>query len=256
MKLTSSHSLPARGAFTLLEILIATVCFAIVLAAINGVFYSGIRLRNRSAAALEKSQPLTQALALIKRDLANLVAPGTNSNTLFGQLQSTPSGTGAQTQPRFGSLAGAAAGNGSGAGALGGQVSPDFYTMSATLDSQSPWPTVQKVAYLLVDSTNRTANGKDLVRAVTRNLLPVNGGAEDPVEQLLLPDVADLIFKYHDGTQWQDTWDSTSSSTAPLPRAVKVQLLLATDRDATPTPVELVVPITVFSTNSTSGGTQ
>ena len=64
MKLTSSHSLPARGAFTLLEILIATVCFAIVLAAINGVFYSGIRLRNRSAAALEKSQPLTQALAL------------------------------------------------------------------------------------------------------------------------------------------------------------------------------------------------
>ena len=42
---------------------------------------------------------------------------------------------------------------------------------------------------------------------------------------------------------------------AAAPRG-EVQLLLATDRDATPTPVELVVPITVFSTNSTSGGTQ
>ena len=49
-----------QRAFTLLELLIAVVAFAIVLAAINGVFYSALKLRNRSAASLEKSLPLTQ----------------------------------------------------------------------------------------------------------------------------------------------------------------------------------------------------
>ena len=39
------HSL---SAFTLLELLIAVVAFAIVLAAINGVFYSALKLRVRS----------------------------------------------------------------------------------------------------------------------------------------------------------------------------------------------------------------
>ena len=246
-----------RSAFTLLEILIAVVCFAIVLAAINGVFYSGLKLRNRSAASLEKSQPLAQALMIIKRDLINLAAPSTNSNALAGPLQSTPTGTGAQSQPRFGSLQGAAAATGGGGG-VAGQISPDFYTMSAALDEQDPWPSIQKVSYLLVDSTNRTALGKDLMRAVTRNLLPVGGIVEDPVQQLLLPDVADLTFAYHDGTQWQDTWDSTTSTTSTLPLAIKVSILLAVEGGGTqPSPVELVVPISVVApTNSTSGGTQ
>ena len=57
---------PARRAFTLLELLIAVMAFAIVLAAINGVFYSGLKLRNRSAASLEKSLPLAQALTVLK----------------------------------------------------------------------------------------------------------------------------------------------------------------------------------------------
>ncbi len=246
-----------RSAFTLLELLIAVVAFAIVLAAINGVFYSGLKLRNRSAASLEKSLPLTQALGIIKRDLANLAAPG---GTLAGELQTSPTGSGLSSAPKFGSLAGAtgAAGGMSGQSA---QVSPDFHTLSGLLDTDLPWPNVQKVAYLLVDSTNRNALGKDLIRAVTRNLLPSGGIEEDPVEQLLLTDVADVQFFYHDGTDWQDSWDSTASDTMKLPRAIKLQLQMAAeDRASQQTPIELVVPIVVeASTNSTSaatGGTQ
>lgn len=247
------------SAFTLLELLIAVVAFAIVLAAINGVFYSGLKLRNRSAASLEKSLPLTQALVILKRDLANLAAPG---GTLSGELQSSPtgSGSGSSSQPKFGSLAGATGGM-SGQSA---QVSPDFHTLSGLLDTDTPWPNVQKVAYLLVDSTNRNALGKDLIRAVTRNLLPSGGIEEDPVEQLLLTDVADVLFFYHDGTDWVDSWDSTASDTMKLPRAIKVQLQMAgEDRLSQPAPIELVVPIVVeASTNTTSqasqttGGTQ
>lgn len=234
-------------AFTLLEILIAVVAFAIVLAAINGVFYSGLKLRNRSAASLEKSLPLAQALNIMKRDLANLALPGTNSSPLAGQLQSSPTGTGSQQQLQFGSIQGSGS-----AGALAGQVSPDFYTMSGVMDDQAPWPSVQKVAYLLVDSTNRNAVGKDLIRAVTRNLLPVSGVTEEPVEQLLLPDVSEVAFTYHDGTQWQETWDSASSNSVALPLAIKVQIQLASaERTGLQPPVELVVPIYVVApTNS------
>ena len=242
----------ARLAFTLLELLIAVVAFAIVLAAINGVFYSGLKLRNRSAASLEKSLPLAQALNVLKRDLANLAPPSTNETRLIGELQSTPTGTGASSTPRFGSIVGAT-------GATGGQnsqISPDFFTLSGLIDSSAPWPNVQKVAYLLVESTNRNALGRDLVRAVTRNLLPAGGIEELPTEQLLLTDVEEVFFLYHNGTDWQETWDSTTDDANPLPRAIKVQIQMAA---ASPTelrpPVELVVPIVVQArTNAVSGG--
>lgn len=251
---------PARRAFTLLELLIAVMAFAIVLAAINGVFYSGLKLRNRSAASLEKSLPLAQALTVLKRDLANLAPTSTSDTKLIGELQSSPTGSGTSSQPRFGSIAGATGGI-SGQSA---QVSPDFYTLSGLLDTASPWPNVQKVAYLLVDSTNRSALGKDLVRAVTRNLLPVGGIAEEPAEQILLTDVAEMFFLYHDGTDWQESWDSAAQQTMKLPRAIKVQIQLAfEDRNSRQAPIELVVPIVAeASTNTTaqasqnSGGTQ
>jgi general secretion pathway protein J len=238
-----------RAAFTLLELLIAVVAFAIVLAAINGVFYSALKLRNRSAASLEKSLPLTQALIILKRDLASLAAPG----TLAKELQTSPTGSTSGEQ-RFGSLTGAAGG----AGALASQVGPDFYTLSGLLDTSSPWPNVQKVAYLLVDSTNRNALGKDLIRAVTRNLLPAAGIEEEPVEQLLLTDVAEALFYFHDGTDWLESWDSTADETMKLPRAIKLQLQMASeDRASRQQPIELIVPIvTEASTNAVAGGSQ
>ncbi|MFM8470396.1 MAG: type II secretion system protein GspJ [Limisphaerales bacterium] len=243
-----------HSGFSLLELLIAVMAFAIVLAAINGVFYSGLKLRNRSAASLDRSLPITQAVAVLKRDLANLGVPSTNSTHLIGELQSTPTGSsGAASQPRFGSIGGA---TGAGGG-LAQQVSPDFYTLSGLIDNASPWPNVQKVAYLLVDSTKQTAMGKDLVRAVTRNLLPASGIQEDPAEQVLLPDVAEVLFSYHNGTDWQDTWDSTTAS-PKLPRAIKVQIQLAAeDRLSRQAPIEIVVPIFADAgTNSASGGGQ
>src|SRR6476620_2299644 len=65
-------------AFTLLEILIAVSIFAIVLAAINAVFYAAVRLRNHTVAMIDKSVPIELALATIRRDLLSIVPPGTN----------------------------------------------------------------------------------------------------------------------------------------------------------------------------------
>lgn len=217
-----------RSAFTLLEILIAIAAFAIVLAAINSVFYSGLKLRNRAAASLEKSLPLTQALAVLKRDLANLAAPG---GTLSGELQTA-----------------LISGSSSAVGGVSDSstpVSPHFHTYSGQMDDATPWPSLQRVSYRLADPTNTAALGKDLIRAVSRNLLP--SLVEDaPQEQLLLQGVEDVLFFYHDGTDWLEAWDSTADETKKLPRAIKVQLqLAAADRLSQQPPIELIVPIVV-----------
>lgn len=232
----------SRG-FTLIEILIAVAAFAIVLAAINTIFYSALRLRNSTTGAIEKALPMEHALGVIKRDLANLVLPG---GSMAGGFTTTSTSN-----------------------MVAGQSSPNFYTTSGVIDETSPFAEVQRVSYLLTASTNRTG-GKDLMRSVSRNLLP---SLQEQVEQeWLMTGVQTLTFLYLDGTQWKDSWDSTIENTSTgmsnsLPAAMKVQLQLATENSTgsrarlRELPIELVVPIIVQQrTNQTqqvaAGGAQ
>src|SRR2546423_652971 len=114
-----------RQGFTLLEVLIAAAVFAIVLAAASTVFYGALHLRNGATEALEESLPRQQALAIIQRDLANLVVPG---GPLSGVFQTT-----------------------SITNVVGGQSSPDFYTSTGFIDPTSPWGEIQRVSYVLTD---------------------------------------------------------------------------------------------------------
>lgn len=215
-----------RSAFTLLELLIAVSIFAIVLAAINAVFYSALRLRNRATAMIDKHLPVEQALAIIRRDLLSIVLPGTN---LFGPLQTTSSST-----------------------LVPGGVGPSFYCSSGVVDERTPWPEVQRVTYALADSTNRF-QGRDLVRYADRNLLAVT--RDVPVPQFLLSGVESVTFSFYDGSQWRDYWDSTTE-TLGLPRGIRVVIQESTDADdvnaPAPPPLELIVPVLVsLSTNTT-----
>lgn len=215
-----------RHAFTLIEVLIAVVVFGFVLVAIHLVFHGALRLRNRAAASLEAAVPLAQSLAIIQRDLANLLPPG---GTLAGHLQAIPT---QQTEL--------------------GQIGPFWFTAVGVMTANEPWSPAQRVAYRLTAPTNDTA-GLDLYRSVSRNLLPVT---TDLVEdQFLMSGVESLLFQYFDGTQWRDYWDSTAETNS-LPAAVKVQLFLSEGRTnrLREEPVELVVPIVVQTgpTNSTA----
>jgi len=223
-----------------MEVLIATVAFAIVLAAINGVFYGAMRLRAKTVQSIDESVPMQHALAIIKRDLANIVIPG---GTFFGALQTTPAAN-LTVQDSSGTTASKPTSQ-----SVLGQSSPDFFTTSGIIDETSQWAEVQKVSYLLVNSTNGTA-GRDLYRSVTRNLLP---SLQDiPVQQPLMGGVQSIFFYYHDGSQWRQSWDSTTVDTTTglsnsLPKAIKIQLAMAVEEKGRfqPPPIELVVPITV-----------
>ena len=227
-------------AFTLIEILIAVTAFAIVLAAINAVFYSALRLRNKAHESFEQALPLQRALSIMKRDLENIVLPG---GTLSGSLQTTPTATLSMNSSSGGGA------NPSRATTTYGQVGPNFFTASGVIDETSPFAEVQRVSYALLDSTNG-GFGRDLFRLVTRNLLP--SLEEQPVLQPLVSGVQTLGFLYYDGTQWRDSWDTTVADTRTgltnvLPQAIKLQLALASAQHARSAlnPIELVVPLTL-----------
>jgi len=235
-RLKAGQRTTKKCAFTLIEVMVAVAIFAIVLAAMNAVFFTALRLRTRSAEAIDAAIPVETALGIIRKDLANIVPPG---GTFFGPLQTTPTSTNMSATATSGVLP---------TSTLPGQSSPQFYTASGNVDETTTYGDVQKVYYQLVASTNG-GFGKDLMRTATRNLLPViqNDSDQEPI----LTGVESIYFSYHDGTTWKDTWDSTQE-TFKLPRAIKVQIAMATEQRgrSAPPAIEMVVPIIDAGTNN------
>ncbi len=256
----------ARG-FTLIEVLLAVTIFAIVLTAINTVFYSALRLRDRTAATLDESVPLNQALAILRRDLQGTMPPGGILAVSFkgGMVSSgfsTTQGSGiglAQGGTGLAQSGGTGLGQGTGL-AMGQAIGLEFYTCTGILENEMPWGDVQRVSYQLRDPADRThANGKEMIRSVSRNLLATT--AEAPVEQYLMGNIENWELACFDGMEWRESWDTTLGDTN-LPQAVKVRIQLAGNfgenrRDRQP--LEMVIPLVSQSrTNQTesTGGQQ
>ena len=221
----ASASSPRRlRAFTLLEMLLAVAIFAIVLLEINGVFYSALHLERTTNRALDERLPLNQAFAILRRDLQGAVPP--NSNGVF--ICDFKSGTAR-----------------SGLGTSGSASTLEFCTTTGVIIDDLPWGETQRVSYQLVEATDRaTAKGMDLVRVITRNLLPVM--TEEADEQWLLGNVESLEFLNYTGTDWRDSWDTTLGDTG-LPQAVRVRIQLAASNPGNAfkrEPLELLVPLT------------
>src|SRR5262249_51023166 len=138
-------------------------------------------------------------ISIMRRDLQNATAPG---GTLLGGVQS---------------------------GVVNGNVSQNdgitIYTTTGAMGESTPWGDVQKVSYQLQDPTGGSRGmGRDLIRSVTRNLLPTT--TEEAQDQWLAGNIEQLQFGYFDGNNWNDTWDSSTGSTN-LPVAVRVRIQVA-----------------------------
>src|SRR5262249_51797959 len=116
-----------------------------------------------------------------------------------------------------------------------------IYTTTGLITPNDPWADIQKVTYGLQSSSDSTNGGKNLIRAVSRNLLAT--GPEDEDDQFVLSGVDSVSFSYYDGAQWLDTWDDTTQTN--LPQAVRVSLQLAAPDSGSPhpKPVQLLVPL-------------
>jgi len=184
-----------RHAFTLIEILVATFCMAVLLAALAIPVRGALRERERASEAGEESLRLRRALDRVVVDLDGLLLPGT---ALTGQFVGTKN----DTQD-------------------GRQDSLEFATASPTTQSGG----CQRVTYEVVESEN--GEGYDWLR--TRTLNPLSDDEDATVETTLLADIQSLELSYYDGTTWQESWDTSTSD--GLPQAIAVLVSLALDEE-------------------------
>ncbi len=213
-----------RGGFTLLELLIGIVVGSVVLIVIQTSYFGALRLHQTTHARIEQDRRVQRAVGILRRDLAGLMLPG--SETALAQ--------GLQTSPFSGSMA----------DAIGERVTPDLSTNSGRIDGWTPFADQQRVAYFLVPSATGGA-GRDLIRAVTRNLLPVQEVL--PEEEMVLGGVESAGLAYFDGLAWTDTWDSMATET--LPGALRFSFALAAEAGGAPAGTyEVVVPVLVKTT--------
>lgn len=210
--------------FTLIEVILALAVSAVVLLAIQPVFFGALRLRNATDRRLGDDLALQHTLDLVAADLRGLMLPG---GTLAGEFQTDLS-------------------LGLNSFSDGTPVGPEFATSSARIDATTPFSEVQRVSYKLLPATDGSP-GQTLVRSVNRNLLTYS--TEEPVDTPVLDRVNSAGFEYFDGTDWTDSWDS--SATGTLPSAVRFWLQREpAEGDATPAPVEIVVPVLVTTAAS------
>jgi prepilin-type N-terminal cleavage/methylation domain-containing protein len=224
-----------RSGFTLIEVLLAMAISAIVLAAIGGVFFSAFRLRDRTAALLDESAPVYQAVSFLRRDLLGALPPG---GLLAGDFR-CGTGTG------IGMGSGASTGAGSGASSgLSQNLSLQFSTTTGLINSDLPTCDIQEIVYELRDAGSGAGRGnKQLIRSVARNVL--TSGILETDDQPLLSNVESVEFACYDGYQWRDTWD-TSLSDTNLPTAVRIRVQLAGGNlpgQGGREPVEMVFPL-------------
>jgi type II secretion system protein J len=176
-------------AFTLMEVILAMGVCAIVMVAISGIFFTAVRVRERTIATVDEGLPVQQALSYLRRDLQGAMSPSTNG-VMSGDFR-----VGAYPQTAI-----------------------ELYTTTGALLMNAPWGDVQKVTYGVKD--------KQLVRGVTRNVLAAIAPAAD--DQAMMDGVDSIQFDCYDGTQWRSTWDTTLADTN-LPIAVRVRVQMAGD---------------------------
>lgn len=215
------NALTFQRGFTLIEMILAIGIAAIVIVAINAVFFTSLHLRDATSDMVDAASPIDSAMTFIKRDLQCAVTPTNGTSKVLS--------------------GGFRVGNGLNSAGVSDPVAIEMFTATGALSDSAPWADIQRVTYELRAPTDSSATGRDLYRSVMRNLLPVS--TPEVTDQLMLSGVSSLKFSCYDGAQWNDIWDTTDPTAinTNLPVAVRVDIQMAGRSDLGP--IELVVPI-------------
>jgi prepilin-type N-terminal cleavage/methylation domain-containing protein len=244
--------MPARGGFTLLEVVCAMAIGAVLLAAV----YSALNITTRQAQAgrdlVERSTLARSILHRIARDIRATVGAGTPPLSSSGGSRSGGSGSGGSGSGSSGSAAsgGASAGGGTSTSSSSssssttvtsnlaqGTNSPQF-NVGVQGDSQSlnlylgqPTREVYTTSPMGTDPT-QSVPASDLRRVsywlassggLARQEVPVLTAQDmlnlaptvsgDESSYVIADEVKSLTFQYFDGQNWNDTWDGSQSGT-------------------------------------------
>jgi len=213
--------------FTLIEIILATAMFAIIMASLMSVLYTVHHLQKTIKNTLAKHQPNYQLQQIITDDLNYTLPPsGILTGSFIGKKEETAT-------IHLDSL--------------------EFFANNATITQENPWSDIQKIEYYL-DTENSTAtDGFTLIRTVTNNLLATQ--EEEPPQTTLIKNVASLQINYYKQAEdlWEESWNS-SLLDGKLPAAVKFYIeFIPTDSNPHPTPLQFIIPLTMSDATNTEG---
>ena len=197
--LKGSSSRSTRSGFTLMELLVASVAFAMIVLVIKVTLMESMEMRERGQKRMDQLNTRMRIMEIIESDLKQCML----KETTFAQEFRGETVSGAMTRTD--------------------QL--EFYTASGIIQTNQPWGHLQKVRYYLqqpiYEGRSEMAEGYTLYREVTRNLLPATDSIVNP--QAIANEIASLKFQYYDGEYWQETWDSTVDE-SKLPKAVRVRV--------------------------------
>ena len=188
-----------RG-FTLLELIVAMVLFSLVMSAAYALFDSGQSLSSDAQKVSAVQQEVRFVLETFRRDLQGTVGVGSYSESTVYQFLGTNEGTEEEPLDEVRFLA----------------------INRETVSSSAPESDLGLTRYYLIGEEEDIAQ-KGLVRIKNSDLLSAIEVEEEEAQEIG-PNVVFFGLRYYDGSDWQESWDSTLSLT--LPRAIEVTLFI------------------------------
>jgi type II secretory pathway pseudopilin PulG len=203
-----------RFGFTLIELLISMTLLIILFAMLLGLvemfsrsFQSGEKRAERSQLVRSISQLLTDDLSCAIQDPLHPVRETTNNGTRRFGLSGT------KTSIRIDVI----------------QINP-FRTGSQTTQNGVQVPELKTVYY---DFSLLSPNGGGLIRRELDFETPISSQPHHIVDQQQLamsaPEVVGCLFRYYDGNQWRDSWNSLDRKGLPVAIEVVLQLMPLAD---------------------------
>jgi prepilin-type N-terminal cleavage/methylation domain-containing protein len=197
----------AQSGFTLLELILAMTMVVVLAASLYSAMNIAYRAKRTAEHAISPIRAASIAIDLVSRDFENIVIP----NILSNQTNLTDFETLYLSGPFIGV-------NSSGGAGEADEV--EFHTLCSDGNDLPLAEGIHRVG-LLINSADYES--PSLVRRITRNLL--SGTEQQPIEEVICRNVRSLSFRYFDGTDWYEDWDSTALEGA-LPLAVEITLVL------------------------------
>ena len=219
-----------RSGFTLLELMLALAMSAAIAVPLYSALRVAYRAKDGAEQSLAASRTIDLAMEFLRSDLENAMVPTANS---YGYAVTTTSNTttAAATDTSTTGTALSLAGS-----FIGTDTQDDrghdgddviFYTNTDGPSHSAPnlgEPNGDGEIRMVELTVITLGNGDHaLVRRVTRNLLSQQQVTPD--DEIICRRVASFNVRYYDGSNWQDTWDSTQQNNE-LPAAVEVTMSL------------------------------
>jgi type II secretory pathway component PulJ len=233
-----------RPAYTLLEVLLASVIAALLMAGLYVAMDTHLRAVQAGRESVDASTVARQLFAMMDADAAGCLTPITvppstaaAAPTASSATSSTASaGTTAAADPGV-STSDVVPFNGGVQGDNGvvtlwvsrvPKLPPPGSDFSG--DQQTYSSDLHRISYWLAAAGGLARQDLDRVSA-SDDSAQLPPGVQDEDQLVVAPEVTEASFQYFDGTNWQDTWDGTvigADGKTPIgpPRAVSVDLTI------------------------------